>query len=384
MISAEAGDLVAAVLPVVREQAARSDLDATFPASSLAALQQAGLMSLLVPESYGGAGGSLRAFVDIAQELAGACLSTAQIWAMHTSHVDAIVQYGTSELKAELLPRLVRDQLFIASVTSEKGRGASLFSAHSPLLPNGDRTKLDRSAPVVTGGAHADGYLISMRATPEASSNEVSLVYADRSDLTVEATGEWNTLGMRATESIGLQLQGEIPNHNLVGEAGNFAEVARENMIPMSHLGWSACWLGAARGAFSGLVRWYAASDSDGSDLFHERLARIRLDLELVSAYLTRVQEEVTDSRAHGRSLSNPRAQLQLNALKISASDLTFRAVDNMIQLAGLRLGYMRNAPVALERTFRDLRSASLTHANDGMRVGVGALSLLDRSVNLI
>jgi hypothetical protein len=55
-----------------------------------------------------------------------------------------------------------------------------------------------------------------------------------------------------------------------------------------------------------------------------------------------------------------------------------------MVQLAGLRIGYAKNSPVALERCFRDLRSASLNHSNDSLRVGIGAMSLLDRSVSLI
>ncbi|MFE3502654.1 acyl-CoA dehydrogenase family protein [Kitasatospora sp. NPDC059146] len=385
-MTAAAAELVAGILPVLREQAAESDRRAAFPAASLETLREHRLLSLTVPQEYGGSGASTRLWTEVAQELAGACLSTAQIWAMHVSHVDAVVRYGSAELKADLLTRIGTEELFIASVTSEQGRGASLFTAHSPLVPDGDRVGIDRIAPVVTGGAHADGYLISMRAGAEASEHEVSLVYADRADLELATTGEWNALGMRATESVGMVIKGSAPARNVIGGSGRFADVARESMIPVSHLAWAACWLGAARGALSELVRflWKSGRAEGASDLFHERLARIRVDLELASAYLTRVREEVDLARAEGRSLAHPRTQLQLNALKVATSDLAFRAVDNMVQLGGLRLGYLQDAPIPLERHFRDLRSASLTHANDGLRVGIGALSLLDRSVTLI
>ena len=72
----------------------------------------------------------------------------------------------------------------------------------SPLEPSGDQLVFERFAPVVTGGRDADGYLITMRASPDARESEVSLVYADRSEVETVTVGEWNALGMRATDSV--------------------------------------------------------------------------------------------------------------------------------------------------------------------------------------
>jgi acyl-CoA dehydrogenase len=383
--------LVDPVAPVLRAHAAGHDESATFPRESVEALRRNGLMGLLVPAEYGGPQADLATFVEVAQGLSAHCLSTGQIWAMHCFQVDAIVRYGSPELKSDLLPRVVAGEVYIASVTSERGRKADLFNASSPLDVDGDRVVIDRAAPVVTGGDHADGYLITMRASPTARESDVSLVYADRAELRTETVGEWNALGMRATESIGMTLKGSVPTHNVVGGPGRFAEIARESMVPISHLGWSACWLGAARGAMSDLVRWTAKSGSgrsrgDGgrSDLFYERIGRIRVALELVSAYLTRVREEVERARRENATLDSPRSQVQLNTLKIATADLTFQAVNHMMDLAGLRGGYLKDSELALERHFRDLRSASMNHANDTLTVGVGALSMLDRGVTLI
>jgi acyl-CoA dehydrogenase len=108
------------------------------------------------------------------------------------------------------------------------------------------------------------------------------------------------------------------------------------------------------------------------------------VSLELVSSYLTRVREVVDRARLAGTSLQSPQIQLQLNTLKIASADLTFEAVNQMIELAGLRFGYLKDSDLALERVFRDLRSASLNHANATLTVGVGALCMLDRSIALI
>ncbi|QUQ64977.1 acyl-CoA dehydrogenase family protein [Kutzneria sp. CA-103260] len=373
------------VLPLLRQQAGAADDKGFFPAASMQSLRDERLLGLTVPAEYGGGGASLRTFVAVAQELAGACLSTAHLWAMHCFQVDAIARHGSPALREALLPRIAAGDVYIASVTSERGRSSDLFTAGAPLRAEGDHLLLDRSAPVVSGGAHADGFLLTMRAAEDASEHEVSLVYADRGDLRVDERGDWDTLGMRGTASGGLELSGRVPATNLVGRAGGFAEIARNSMIPLSHLGWSACWLGAARGALVDLVTWLRANGPAApGELFYERLAHVRVELELVSAFLYRVLDQVELARAEGRSLTEPRTQLQLNALKVIASEHTFRAVDRMMEIGGLRLGYGRRSPIPLERHFRDLRSASLNHANDGLWTGIGALTLFDRSVSLI
>ncbi|MFF4501639.1 acyl-CoA dehydrogenase family protein [Streptomyces sp. NPDC001401] len=119
------------------------------------------------------------------------------------------------------------------------------------------------------------------------------------------------------------------------------------------------------------------------SELVNERLARIRMDLELVSAYVHRVRDEVVELRVTGQSLQQMSAQIHLNTLKVTAAELTYQAVDRMVQLAGLRIGYNRQSVLPLERCLRDLRSASLNYANDRLLVVSGSLTLMDRSVRL-
>ncbi|APS20092.1 MULTISPECIES: acyl-CoA dehydrogenase family protein [Streptomyces] len=376
------------VLPLLQAEAARTDAQAAFPEAGLQALRESGLLGLLVPEEYGGMGGDLTDLVDVAGLLAGGCLSTAMIWAMHCQQSDAVVRFASPELKSWLLPRIARGEVYLASVTTEPGKGGHLLTGKAPLQHEEGLLTLRRDAPVITGGRHADGFLITMRASPEAADNQVSLVYADREQLELVERGEWDTLGMRGTESLGFTISGSVPAFQTVGEAGEFQRIAVESMAAVGHLAWAACWLGAGRAALQGLVGLVRSADRPGSidvrsELVNERLARIRMDLELVSAYLRRVLDEVTQLRAAGQSLVQTPVQIHLNTLKVTAAELTFQAVDRMVQLAGLRFGYHRQSPLPLERTLRDLRSASLNYANDRLLVANGALTLMDRSVRL-
>jgi len=154
--------------------------------------------------------------------------------------------------------------------------------------------------------------------------------------------------------------------------------------IPAGHVAWAACWLGAARGALRAVLGLMRDPRGRGqfnfsSDLVRSRLARVRLDLDTVAALLGQVIAEVG---AAGDPEAVP-LQLRLNGLKILAAERCFEAVDSLIQLVGLRHGYMRDAPAPLERLFRDLRSASLNYANERLLIANGALTLVDRDVTL-
>ncbi|MFG2803780.1 acyl-CoA dehydrogenase family protein [Streptomyces pseudovenezuelae] len=377
-------------MTLIRSNAARADQEAILPPENLDALRDSGLMGLLVPQKYGGLEATMHDFAATARTLASACLSTAMVWTMHISQSDVVACWAGNELRENLLPRIAAGTEYLASVTTEGGRGSDLFTADTGVRHTAEHVEFSgRNAPVVTGGRHADGFLITLRAHNEAQPHEVSLVYASRDQLSLTESGAWNPMGMRGTESGGLEISGRVPLAQVVGEQGKFRDIARESMVPTSHIGWSACWLGAAEGAFRELLRWLRRPGRSGgpdlsSELLYERLGRIRVDLDLVSAYLHRVCDCVSAARVRGESLAAPKAQLRLNALKLAASELTFRTVDSMVQTAGMSNGYSRAAPLALERIFRDLRSARLNHSNDRMWPATGALALLDPSIDLL
>jgi acyl-CoA dehydrogenase len=371
------------LVPVLAEHAGTADADAVFPHESVRALREAGLFGLLVPTEHGGMGGDLGDLVDVASLLAAGCLSTAMIWAMHCQQVDVLVRHAGERLRAELLPRIAREGYYLASVTTEPAKGGHLLSASSALLEENEDLVVRRSAPVVTGGEYADGFLITMRAGPDAPPNQVSLVHVDRTQIEAQVVRDWNAMGMRATRSVGMQLSGVAGEHQVIGSPGRFREVAVDSMIPAGHLAWSACWLGAARGALDALVALIRSarrprSIAVDSDLVRHRLARTRIDLELAGAYQHRVRNEVLERRHTGTPLDDRPLQIRLDTLKVASSELTFSAVDRLVQVGGAMIGYQRDAQVPLERHFRDLRSASLNYSNDRLLSAIGAMTLLD------
>ncbi|MDH6113889.1 acyl-CoA dehydrogenase [Kitasatospora sp. MAP12-15] len=376
---AELTDRVAAAAAT---ELARTDREALFPLAALEELRRTGLLGLLVPVQYGGLGGSTADLIEASIKLGRTDLSVAMVFAMHCQQVAAVVRHGSDRIRAELLPEVAAGRSYLASVTTEAGKGGHLLTAQSELDTADGELVVDRFAPIVTGGEHADAFLLTMLSPGATSPSQVSLVYARRDQLGVEASGDWQPLGMRASHSVALRLRGRVPAHQVIGEHGDFRTIVTSVFGPLAHLGWSACWLGTAAGALSRVLRLLRAPESRGrvdldSELLLTRLSRSRQRLDTVYALLMRTEQTV----ARGTDLSRPSIQLQLNALKITAAEECYRVVDELVDAVGMRHGYLKDSPTRLEHSLRDLRSAVLNYSNDRLHLADGKLALLDPEV---
>lgn len=372
------------VAAVAAEHAPRHDNDADFPVEALTALRETGLLGLTVPIDHGGLGGTVSDLLDVCVELGRADMSVAMILGMHCQQVAAVVGHAAPCLRDELLPRIASGRRYLASVTTEAGKGGHLMTAESQANSDSAHLIIDRFAPIVTGGAHADGFLMTVRAPDASSPSQVSLVYANRDQLTVEASGDWNPMGMRASHSGALHLTGRVPVDQVVGEHGGFSRIATEVFGPLAHLAWSAAWLGTAGGALARVVAMLRSPAGRrrfdlGSELLLGRLSAARQKLDTVHALLRHTEQVVRQAP----DLSVPRVQLLLNALKITASEQCHAAVDDLITAVGLRDGYLKDSGTGLERALRDLRSAPLNYSNDRLHQADGRLTLLDQEVRL-
>jgi acyl-CoA dehydrogenase len=353
---------------VARRFASRVDAEDRFPIEAIAALRAAGLLGLLVPASAGGVGGSFADACDIAATLGGECLSTALIWAMHSQQIAIMSDHAADQWRYALADVAARGAL-IASATTEPGKSSSLMQANAPLHITGDGVRVDRPSPVVSYGAEADYYLITMRGGESRPDTDVRFVLLHRGEGHV--TGGWNALGMRGTRSVPMRFAAEVHSGRVLSR--DFRTVATMTAIPAAHLLWASAWYGAARGAFDRFVGMLRDGDARerrrfASDLFSTRLAEIRLDLDLLDSLLRRLIDHFEALRAG----TAPAAQYQvadwtiaLNGLKVAASRISYQVVDALVGIAGFARGYLRDDALALERVLRDLRSAPLMVNND-------------------
>ncbi|MFD0635647.1 acyl-CoA dehydrogenase family protein [Catenulispora yoronensis] len=233
---------------------------------------------------------------------------------------------------------------------------------------------------MVTAGGNAGFYLVSMRTGPDAPLNSTCLVCVDRTEGVIEERGTWDTLGMRGTHSVPMALDVLVDPSRVL--ATPFSDIAKLTLVPAGHVGWASCWLGVARGAAArlrtALRKRELGRSAPRSDVLYAKLAEIRLHLDLLESLIFRVATEADELRA-ARRAGGPADFVDpvlVNNLKLAGSRLAFSAVDQMVDVAGMRDGYQRSSGLGLERAFRDLRSAALMFHNDRLLQANGLLVL--------
>jgi len=204
------------LLERIRERAAVHDRENTFPQHDLDELKDAGYLSILVPAELGGAGLGLEQAALLQQRLATASPATALAINMHlvwTGVAKVFSDRGVPGL--EFVQRgAVAGEVFAFGI-SEGGNDLVLFGSDTDAAPQPDGgyaftgTKIFTSlAPVWTK--------LGLHGLDTTGENAPKLVFAfiDRTDAVV--TGDdWDTLGMRGTQSRTTRLNGAIaaPEH---------------------------------------------------------------------------------------------------------------------------------------------------------------------------
>jgi acyl-CoA dehydrogenase len=351
-------------IEVAADAADEVDREARFPEETFSALKAAGVLGAMVPRELGGEGATLGEACASVQELSRHCASSGMILAMHHLQVACLARHGRRGHLRELLRSVAAYQLLLASATSEVGIGGKLRQSGCAVEVHDGSFTLEKQAPVVSYGAHADAVLVTARRSPDSPPGDQVLVACAPPGLSLEQVGEWRTLGLRGTCSPGFRLWATGPVDMVLDEP--FADIATATMLPYSHMLWSHVWLGiasAAVGRAGALVRRKARQDPAAPPPSAWRLAELGVvhqQLEtLVQGVLARF-----DEAAGGRRAESLGDAVSLNALKVGAADLLVDVVTRALRICGMD-GYRDGTPYSLGRHLRDAHGAVLMVGND-------------------
>ena len=370
------GDLLSAaraVAAVAGRHAEDVDKHRRFPFEAVAALRHHRLMSVAVPASRGGRGTSLRTLASMTRLLGEACASTAMIYAMHQSQIACLIDHGPADAWHDRLFRtLVAQQLLIASATSEETIGGDLRASACAVVPSAPgRFTLAKRTPTISYGAHADVILVTARRNSTASSNDQVLLTQLSKDYLLSKTHHWDTLGMCGTCSDGFFLQGRGRTEQILPTP--FGEIAEHSMLPVSHILWSAAWLGIATDAVRRGQRYLRQQARQRAGTIAPGSGRLADALGLL-----RTMEAVLDAALDRTDRSNYSTTIALNDLKIRMSTTAIEIVDQIMQFCGMA-AYRNDSPFSLGRHLRDLRAAPLMINNDRLSATSSVLMLGER-----
>lgn len=369
------------VAAVAAEHGDHVDREARFPQEAMAALREQRLLGAMVPLAYGGAGASLETIAAICQILGAACSSTGMIYAMHQIQVACVAGHGVGSAWHEgLLARVAADELLLASATSEEAIGGALRNSGCAVEIEGEHFRLLKVAPTISYGAYADGILVTARRHADAPPTDQVLVCVLHGDYTLQCLNTWDTLGMRGTCSNGFRLEAAGQAAQVLPVA--FGEIADITMTPVSHILWSALWLGIAGDAvqraktlFRGQARARPGSLPPSGPHVAEAVSQLQMIEGRLALALARQRE-----RHAGVSVSASFSlAAEMNGLKTSVSEMALQVVHQAMLVCGMA-GYKHGTPFSLGRHLRDLWSAPLMINNDRILANTASLLLADRS----
>lgn len=351
---------------VASKHADSVDREARFPSEAFAALKAEKLLGIMVPKELGGEGASLSMVSEVCHALGQFCASTAMVYAMHQIQVACFVRHGqASPWHRSFLERLAKEQLLVASATSEAGIGGDVRTSSCAVELTGDTFKVKKNAIVISYGANADAILVTARKNPEAPASDQVIVVVLKQDYTLEQTGGWDTLGMRGTCSNGYWLHAS-------GKAAQilplpYAEISAQTMLPTSHLTWSSLWLGIATDAVGrarAYIRGEARKKPGSTPPGAVRLAETVSLHQQMKANVVAGLKAYEESKDDPEKLSSLSFAIAMNVLKTGTSAMAVQVINHALMVCGI-LGYKNDTKFSLGRHLRDAHSAALMVSND-------------------
>jgi acyl-CoA dehydrogenase len=378
-------DLVERVGAIARDVAAAAadDVDAAarFPIETFDALRAAGLLSVLLPESLGGEGATLADVAPAVTELGRACASSGMVYAMHLIQLACLTRHASSPALATFARRVADEQLLLASATTEAGVGGDVRTSLCAVTTEDDRYRLEKQASVISYGEQADAVFTTARRTPDSPASDQVLVVCTDPGLSLEANGDWDTLGFRGTCSLGFLLV-STGDAELVFEAP-YSDISSHTMLPTSHLLWTSVWLGIATEATDRARRFVQAAARKTPGVtppsalrLAELVAVLQQLTELVGGGLRRYGEIADDPDA----TSSMGFAVAMNTLKVTAALLVVEIVGKALLICGIA-GYRQGSPFSMGRLLRDAYGAAVMVNNDRINANSAQLLLIQREL---
>jgi alkylation response protein AidB-like acyl-CoA dehydrogenase len=366
---------VDAVLPLLREAAAAADGAGEFHRPHVAAFRDAGLLGLIIPESHGGLGGTLRDLAAATFALGTACPSTALAFFFHCSGASRgllpLEALDAGRFTADEAPvvRAFADKLlrrmgsgrWVANFASESTKtegGAITISAEATPAPGGWRLSGTKSYGCATGVA--DDYLVTARIAGVDGVDGIGLFLVPREGTAgVGERARWDALGMRATATHGIVLdQAFVPTEDALAVPGGFRrmmEMSRGSFVG-NQLAATAVYAGAAWSVFRHTVdRLSRETFADTgrpigtSPMQQELLGHMAVDVETALLWLRRQLELET---AEPPLMPKPVVVQQWRLCKGEVCEAAFRVGTAALKAGGTG-GTGNHGPLA--RAVRDL-----------------------------
>ena len=311
----------------VQPWAAEVDREHRFPHEAIQAATQSGLMGVLIPQEYGGAGLDALAFALCIEELATACASTAVIVDVHNSvGTEPILLFGDEQQKRTWLPRLATGELLGAFALSEPSSGSDAASLKTTARRDGGGYVLNGTKVFITNIGRAGLYIVFARSGSDERAAGISAFIIPAETRGVRAGQVFHKMGLHGSPTGELVLEDvRVPAANRLGAEGEGFTVAMR-ALDSGRIGISGQALGIARAAVEEVSAMMRARGHGQGDDFTLAEAAARLESARLLAYHAAwlcnrgkpFTREASMSKLH---CTDTAMQIAIDALQIAGED---------------------------------------------------------------
>ncbi len=333
------------IAPHAREWEAQG----TIPKELWPRLAELGFGGLYVSEENGGAGLTRLDATLVFEALSRSCASVAAFLTIHNMCAGMIDRFGSDEMKARLLPKVVTMETVLSYCLTEPGSGSDAAALKTRAERTNEGYTLNGTKAFISGGGYSDAYIVMVRTGADGPKG-ISTVYVEDGTPGLSFGALEDKMGWRSQPTRQVQFDDcNISAGNLIGEEGKGFTYAMAG-LDGGRLNISACALGPAQAALEATLAYMAERKAFGKSIdqfqaLQFRLAEMEIELQAGRTFLRQAAWKL-DTKA-------PDATKFCAMAKAFVTEAASRVADQCLQLHG---GYGYLADYGIEKIVRDLR----------------------------
>lgn len=325
-----------------------------FPIDTMHAMGKLGLMGVVVPEEYGGAGMSYIEYILVIEEIAKVCGSIGLSLAAHNSLCTGhILAFGNEEQKKAYLPKLASGEWIGSWGLTEANTGSDAANMQCTAVQKGDEWIINGTKNWITHGISSDITVVVARTGQPREKNNATAFVVPRSNPGFKGGKKENKLGMRASETAEMIFDNcIIPDSYRLGKVGDGFKQSLK-VLDGGRISIAALSVGIAKGAYEAAVKYSKERhqfDKPISSFQGISFKLADMATEIMASELLTLQ--AGDRKNRGLPMTKESAMA-----KYYASEVAVRTATEAVQIFG-GYGYTKDFPV--EKFFRDSKLCTI------------------------
>jgi len=355
----------------IRPNVGKWDEEQYFPKDLFKKAGELGLMGVLVPEEFGGAGLGYFEYIAVIAEISKVCGSIGLSVAAHNSLcTNHILKFGNEEQKKKWLPKLASGEWIGAWGLTEPNTGSDAMRMKCTAVEDGDYWVINGAKNFITHGRTGDIIVVIARTGELLDSHGMTAFAVERGTLGFSGGKKEDKLGMRASETAEVIFDNcRVHKSNILGKIGE-GFIQSMKILDGGRISIGALSIGMAEGAMNASIAYAKEREQFGKPIskfqgVSFKLADMATELEASKLLLYKA----ADVLMNGGDANKYSAMA-----KYKSSEVAVAIANEAVQVFG-GYGYIKEYPV--EKFYRDSKLATIGEGTSEIQKLVISRSLL-------